>query len=701
MRNIVIPGAGPIGLFLAISLARIIKQYELDVTITVVDPRVGEYDRPGVVANKVLDFLGGYLKMPIEGIRRGDDTGTSMFIQDLETALYRIAQKFNIKFERAQVQDLEPGTVKAKKKDGSVVRVPCDLALDCTGQNRQLATILNQSESDRKPFEIKRIGDNPIKNHFVAYVNMDAKNAELVSEKMKKDPLKHSHQLSLLRAKFGWTEFADPEFTSRKYTSESEEKKATLPASANPVPSVMASTQTPATAVVATEASTVDASLAHEKKNELTVRQYFYYEIPPSLVDANMDKQKEWLRALLQLLTENDNIDFEIEAGKMKFIPFPVDPHRVLQPFFMSTRLGILTILCGDALIEPDYRLGVGIWSGIMRAMALLNSIQIDLKNRELNINTALYEQLLQEPIARHVSELEKDYRLKNEALFNVLEREEKRYLEAIARLSALGSERELDIFDKKMMERDLEVIQSRIAMKWHQDGLQEYKKALDQNGEIKLDKYHNVVEVDALMQSKATLIKSLAKLPVTKVDEAKVIKSTLQQLAQNYKKLAGKLFLNHKVSEAKAYYLEALDIYENYLPGSHLDEVVRIHSNLAMIANKRKDFNLALRHANQALHAIPEAKMADEAKLTAKIKINKCLAMVEIILVELAQANPRQVASMKEKVVEANNLFKELESGSHAATESASLVVLKNKMGDIEKRMVDRNTPDKQDLRL
>ena len=57
MKNIVIAGGGPIGLYLAIRLARFCLAQNLPITITVVEPKLDSRSRPGIVARNILDVI--------------------------------------------------------------------------------------------------------------------------------------------------------------------------------------------------------------------------------------------------------------------------------------------------------------------------------------------------------------------------------------------------------------------------------------------------------------------------------------------------------------------------------------------------------------------------------------------------------------------------------------------------------------------
>src|SRR5579871_4592018 len=90
MKNIVIAGAGPIGLYLAIKLK------QLGVTnVTVVDPRAGSYSRNGVIDASVFANLERRLGLPVSH-------SSSRHIKDAERALLGIATKLGVHIKRGE-----------------------------------------------------------------------------------------------------------------------------------------------------------------------------------------------------------------------------------------------------------------------------------------------------------------------------------------------------------------------------------------------------------------------------------------------------------------------------------------------------------------------------------------------------------------------------------------------------------------------
>lgn len=575
MKNIVIVGAGPIGLFLAIRLTQIKAQYGLRLDITVVDPRADNYERPGIVAQKALELLSELIGRPVQVAREGDDTGTSMFIQDLEKSLYRIAKEMGIRIIQSKFEDIEPGakSIRVSPSEMPEDTIPCDLLLDCSGPRREVVTKLNAALGNPSPFTVKPVSDNPIKNHFIAYINIDADQAHLLSEKRNKDPLKYALALEKLRHRFGWTEFAEPELSLRKYTHTDGSGK---------------------------------------------IRFYLYYETPPGMTEASQEKREEWLKALLELKTENTDIPFEIEVGKLKFTPYIVDPRKVEPAMWEGGETHPTVVPCGDAQIEPDYRLGIGIISGLTRADALLGSIQIS--KGEIFINPKKYEAALALPLGKHESELVKDYSIKTESLnTTTLTAAKDIYLRALASSK--------DIEEKAILSHGSDEIDQRMQHHLFQEATTEFAKTADLQGKILLDKYGNIKDEIALKRYHDKL-KDLASKPPSTKDHGTTL--ALINLAKSYKDLAGTVLTkHHKPVDAKKYYEIAIAILKDYPSPNNTMELAKIHSNLALIAKKRNEFDAAIERGDMALALLSQLGESS-SEFAFKVKFNQAGTMIE-----------------------------------------------------------------------
>ncbi|MCF6777174.1 hypothetical protein L3V83_11430 [Thiotrichales bacterium 19X7-9] len=373
MKNVIIVGSGPIGLYNALKLSQLKKKYNLDINITVVDARAGEYERSRIVAKGVAIEIEQGLGLDLKGLRSADDIGNAIYIQDVEKSLYTLALKEGVNFEKANFKTFDSGNVIVETKSSKIQKtLASDLVLDCTGSSRAVVQEVNKLTNDQS-FSVSPIGNNPIKNHFSAYVTMTEDQAELMHTPKEKDPVKHALAMATLRKKYGWEYFSEPFFEMR----------------------------------------TLD--IGEGKK-----RVYLYYEIPENLANKSVEVKKQYLKDLLNLKMQQPDIQFELEDSKYSFGEFPVDPHKVDELGFSGNSEIPAVYPCGDAQVEPDYRLGVGIRSGAMRANALWNSIQLT-HDRGIKINDGQYAYNVGQALSWHVSNLESDYRQRQSTLISDL----------------------------------------------------------------------------------------------------------------------------------------------------------------------------------------------------------------------------------------------------------------------------------------
>lgn len=147
----VIIGAGPAGLYTAIKC----KENGLDVLV--LDPRAGEYTRPGFLQNRVFQKM----NLDLNG-KLGVADGKPLHIKDLERKLYKKATDLGITIKKHEFMGLyadaqSPGIL--VEADGVVRRIPTEYVFDCTGRKRAVVDEVNRLDPD-SPMQqttIKRI----------------------------------------------------------------------------------------------------------------------------------------------------------------------------------------------------------------------------------------------------------------------------------------------------------------------------------------------------------------------------------------------------------------------------------------------------------------------------------------------------------------------------------------------------------------
>lgn len=599
MKHIVIVGGGPVGLYLAIRLARICLTQDLQITITVVEPKLGSYNRPGIVARNVLKDIQAHVDLSKSVLRDGDDTGSSIFIMELEMALYQEAQKLPIHFKKAKVVGLSAGQITLSDKSS----ILCDGVLDCTGSRRAIVMLVNKIV-EPQPFALKQVADNPIKNHFVAYVKLDAENASAIMSEAAPDALEHTLALEHLRTEFQWPEFIEPELSIRKYTPNTRESKL--------------------------------------------LRHYFYYEIPPKLAEAEKTEQIAWLRALIKLKTGNDHIEFEIEEGAMKFIPFDVNPHKVTEPIFMGDpALPMIIAPCGDAQIDPDYRRGMGIKSGVSRADAFIAACSFTKQSCE--IEPRLYHELLKMPLGEHETTISGEYLAKKRALQIALVKEQGRYTAALTKARSEG--------ERMIIQSGLAEIHYRIAL--HAFHVAADDKTPGQSiRKIKVNRQNKVSDETALGECEQAFLLALTPFPGQNHARQEVIKADLLDLAKSYKDLAGASFKNRDYVQANKYYKKSLALLTSHFEEEQL-EAAKILSNLAIVAKNQAQYKHVKHYCARALEALGKFRgtASEIDSLTLKIQFTQCTSLLS----EIQQNKGGDARHLSEKFEEAQQLYKQI----------------------------------------
>lgn len=380
-RHIIIAGAGPIGLYLAINLMYL---HGHKVKVTIVDQFLEDYRRPGVIAKAVIDVINASLSkkgLPTISVPDAGCVPTNaVYIRDLQIALLTLAKGLKVNTIAAPLQEINADSVLVGE-----VPISCDLLLDCTGERRFSTKRINQ-------FKIEPIAENPIKNHFIAFITMNPQNAALSNFLDHPDPAIFTLSLEKLRRDFDWKEYSRPSVVKGMWNATAEKP----------------------------------------------ARFYLYFEISDAVATKEINLQIQYLKTLLKLYTGNDLI-FSLEEGELTFIPFQVTPKKSLTPVITNATTYPIG-LCGDALMSADYRLGTGVRNGILCANALLMAISIPQNN--ISIDTALYDFQLRSIMGPHEKDVKELYDHKRATMNGTdLLHARNMYSQAIAKSEHLNAE--------------------------------------------------------------------------------------------------------------------------------------------------------------------------------------------------------------------------------------------------------------------
>lgn len=360
MHRVVIIGCGPIGLYLASMLEK-----HTNIDITIVEPRLGEYDREKIISSIPLDKIKHNLGVDIE-ITKNLPEG-AMYIKDFEESLYKnIQSSSKIRWVKGWFVAFKNNNLMIKmythNADGPISKeIPCDLVFDCSGTKRIVINGLN-NYLNNDIFTTTEIGDNPFKFNCLTYLTLPSK-----LKKMDRDPMDWARQLNKLKEEFGWPCYAMPNFFIRK------------------------------------------ARLS--KKHY----QYFiYYEIPSHFVNVNQEVQLDWLHSLLSFHYECNDLILSHETVTCHEL-FEVNPLRVKEKFYFGDDSTPAVIGCGDATMEPDWRLEYGISSGMDRVNCLIQAMKS--YNDQVVLNFNKYSKLVEQYIDHHINEINELYRFRRRSI--------------------------------------------------------------------------------------------------------------------------------------------------------------------------------------------------------------------------------------------------------------------------------------------
>lgn len=325
MPRIVIAGAGPIGFYTAILLRR---RYP-GVQVTVLDHRIGRFDRPGVIAIGALEAINASFARlgisPIE-VRESGSLPPAIHIKDLQKALYeRVIDIRDVEFIDKDYFSVDHEGVKVIDDEGLESIGPCDFLIDCTGEDRAVTEHL---------FGAENISDNPIKNHFIAYIYVDTDNDTLRSSGSTPP-----EALGVFRERTGWREFVEPEIDMRRWEGPVEHNGTSYAA-----------------------------------------KYCLYFEIPDCLntitdPERSLQEYKTYLSELLKLKYGKE-IQFVASTDKGAFGAFEVSPKHLRR--FAGEIGAVPVVAVGDALVSAEYRYGTGIENGVAGAYMLTRSLNWD-----------------------------------------------------------------------------------------------------------------------------------------------------------------------------------------------------------------------------------------------------------------------------------------------------------------------------------
>ena len=318
MKKIVIIGAGPGGLYTA---ARLIKNNAVEKdNITIIDPRAGEYTRPGHLFSLIFKSVGKMTGVSMESV------SSACHIKELERFLHTSLKTQGLSFVKETfvgihgATDNQPKGAVTKKENGKESIYEADYIFDCSGTTGQVAQAVNRylESIGEQPFfsSSSLVTHNTITDHLLAHVSIpnydNIKNLlnleQPVPDFIQKKDIETNIELREKLQAMGWHYEAFPTFY-----------------------------------------------FAHQKD---TTKVCLYMETP---VNLPKEKQSDWIKLLLSIYSENKITDYsELKKSskydkKPRIMGFKVQPHYLNKAIFEKEQLP--TVIVGfDALRGVDYR---------------------------------------------------------------------------------------------------------------------------------------------------------------------------------------------------------------------------------------------------------------------------------------------------------------------------------------------------------
>ncbi len=539
----IIIGAGPAGLYTAIKL----KKEGVD-DLIVLDPRRGDYTRPGHLNIDVFrsaEIGIGESFWPVDKIGH---------IKDLERHLFAIALRLGIKIENKRFIEIKPKDALSQARlvvadaEGKEELIDCEYVFDCTGSRRIVINAVNDI-SVSLPFQLEKITEFPVANHFIAYVNIgDERKWRDLSQSLAyywlnfdvslklMHPLHIAESLIKLR-ELGWNELRFPHCYG-----------------------------------------------AYFGKGKVCL----YLYTPPNLAPEHYDR---WVKTVLECYGHPINYTHLPPSKKPRFVAFKSEAKALQQVAFRREDLPTVIAL-GDTQIDSQHQLAHGISDGMKRIDALFEHMVIanakiryfDPDEYLLKIKGMIWQH--KEDIKDAAKEMESNF---IEALLPVQEILEKAYT-----LS-------LDSKQKEDIAKILGETRGRISYISAKNIFAEYH---DHELKLKTFPEESLPEMmSSLTTLKDYLLEALTSLPEEFIFERAGARYLLVKLALIMIKIGGDLVKANNLPLAIRAFKNTIAIYDSpSLVSSYAMKKLTAYNSLAIVYKLKKEYDNAIRVVEKAL---------------------------------------------------------------------------------------------------
>jgi len=616
-RNILIVGGGPVGLSTAKLLSQKISQSLTTPTkepgkIFLVEARLGRSIRPGYLAFNIFDFVSAKLNLD-----KNLEHSEAQHIKDLERALYeviKVSPHITIYDATLLKIDLATGValIKTTKTGESIALPPCYIIIDCSGQNR---AVINQLIQEKKDIaELSTIAINPVKHHLIAQVRMDNRDQEKLTKILQKrshlnkpaDSYEHfeAKRILALRNEFGWEHLDTPTFYS------------------------------------------VPGNVAKNKA-------MFYLEAPNALLP---ERYEAWIKSAMQAIAGKEYPFTLMPSESKKYISkkkqrlgaFFMEPQETR---FSSHKIGeLLFFALGDALMENDYRLGVGVKNGIMQMVTFVESCNI-VEGALIGFNLPTYEKNIAQLLTEQKSHIINVYQTRRLHLEKAKTYVKDFIIKQLLSAKNFTARAQIWAEAASLPEEDLQELKYTFALKLEKNATKTFNEIFDKKtNQINPQAFECLLKLN---ESLNTLIEAITLLPHQFISKKNPLIETLQEWILNVINCARDLHKNKKHDEAVKHYKLALkflnkskdnvDLMPIY---THLyKDIMAVYSNLITIYTAHKDISQALLYSDNALKEVKQDPVSPEEQ---KSELNQLIAkiMYKQITLLLTQSSNDQKTS-------------------------------------------------------
>lgn len=341
LKSVVIVGCGPIGIYTAIKLK------ELGISVKVIDPRIGQFVRPGAIVSSTYNGMFGSISdFEMPGHLQGQD---HIHIKEIEKALYQHATKMGIEFEAKKFDGFdEDGSMKVVNQNGERGNYKCDTVIDATGGARRVIAAVNEKTKGNEAFTVQDVLNVGPQQHCAKYIKLkDITSFKAVTSNAQNDA---NEEILDILGQFGWQEEYLPHLDFYEFGKEKAIAYARMPM----------------------DLKAPEKQLPSKAANEF-------------LENISTDPhalKKAWLAALIYCAYGQD-IPFSEpkENGrygkKMNTMTFILNSTMIQEDLFAGEKAQLPVVIpVGDANFTPDYRTAYGIVSGHRRSEHLVEAIQ-------------------------------------------------------------------------------------------------------------------------------------------------------------------------------------------------------------------------------------------------------------------------------------------------------------------------------------